>query len=870
MINIVRKVLKELHNKSIIKKVLNENYQDENISQEERNRIIGEYGWLKDEEKIEGILKNPPFEKQFREKNRYYNRIVNSYRVRYIISNEVKKNVYFNYVGWANFVMKVGQVIGLPITVSKATVNLFFNDRDEVTKYGLEGKHLEDKKNIGQELRKSLKKIDPEEYNKRIEDIINYLKNTDITEYPNSLSKLLRDFDLITFNEKTIKSLIDFFKYNPKISFYLSFINEKNYWNKLVKFQEMLAEVIDNPNISKRYDERRMMIKKYDKIIEGKELYLFNEDGNFTEEEKDILKNWFNLANYEHSFTELGFYKPQEKGAESLIHNLHRKGIGYNVSNEIKDNTDTGDVVKFVINNIINYLKNTKDIIKYDIVSKDTIKDINGNEVIPKGSKIEVKDINNSDSYFAEFLSSPVKSDSEILYSEVYRGRYNKIIEGVYDWLSRDSVGMGIKNTIKWLMTNDLEGMIISNNIYVPNKDGNIEFYLSNIGQSNPENHIRITIRYNINLDKSENFYRIGDGKWRLNGKPSKKGILYPLPETESNLIRPKDKQIYKTIEESKTKSTIKKILKEELDDLDWIQDTVTAKLAKNEDWILVNDIDRESITEGHEIQKYLFDLGYSWVTGSLKNSLKDFCIYTMYHYGNVRDDDHIYYSDGCRGAEVRISDKDIKGGRHMIYYWSDLKPKTIKEENDLEWLTKPRNNPLDGLRLTTPMGRGGSYRLSSFKSGLTIKDDGGTHVTVTSSNGSSEYDRGTVENFIKMGIWLPIDSMNESEGFDWFDEIKPTLNVAFEEGLIKKGSVLTLSGELTDEEGRYPIQVSDFKIKIEELRGPDKYFKDITHSYFIPLQEKYFEHLGYDKSDPGDSIRFANSDGHFEILDIS
>jgi hypothetical protein len=95
-----------------------------------------------------------------------------------------------------------------------------------------------------------------------------------------------------------------------------------------------------------------------------------------------------------------------------------------------------------------------------------------------------------------------------------------------------------------------------------------------------------------------------------------------------------------------------------------------------------------------------------------------------------------------------------------MIYYWSDLKPKTIKEETDFDWVNEPRNNPLDGLRLTTPMGRLGD--------GLTIKDDGGTYVTVISSNGSSEYHRGTVKNFIKMGIWLPKKDINESNDFDW------------------------------------------------------------------------------------------------------
>jgi hypothetical protein len=72
----------------------------------------------------------------------------------------------------------------------------------------------------------------------------------------------------------------------------------------------------------------------------------------------------------------------------------------------------------------------------------------------------------------------------------------------------------------------------------------------------------------------------------------------------------------------------IKRILREEFNELDWIKDVVTAKLSKNENWILINDVDRESISEGHEIQKYLFDLGYSWGTGDLKNHLKDFCIY--------------------------------------------------------------------------------------------------------------------------------------------------------------------------------------------------------------------------------------------------
>ena len=127
-------------------------------------------------------------------------------------------------------------------------------------------------------------------------------------------------------------------------------------------------------------------------------------------------------------------------------------------------------------------------------------------------------------------------------------------------------------------------------------------------------------------------------------------------------------------------------IIGKESDGMEWIKDVVNIKLAKNENWILVNDIDRESITEGHEIQKYLFDLGYDWGIGDF-DSLKDFCIYTIYHFGDDKDVDQIYYHSGCRNAEVRISDRDIKKGKHMVYYWSDLKPKTITESDGLDWI---------------------------------------------------------------------------------------------------------------------------------------------------------------------------------------
>ena len=215
-------------------------------------------------------------------------------------------------------------------------------------------------------------------------------------------------------------------------------------------------------------------------------------------------------------------------------------------------------------------------------------------------------------------------------------------------------------------------------------------------------------------------------------------------------------------------KNLIRKILKEESNDINWIKDTVTTKLSGDEDWILVNDVDPKSLEVSHQIQQYLFDLGYSWNTDDSK-PLKNLYIHSIYHFGQLQgyNKGQIYYADGYNNHQIRTSRRDIASGKYMVYYWSDLKPTTIKEENEFDWINEPRNNPLDGLRLTTPMGRLGD--------GLTIKDDGGTYVTVISSNGSSEYHRGTVKNFIKMGIWLPKESINESDELDWIKDTVTT-----------------------------------------------------------------------------------------------
>lgn len=92
-----------------------------------------------------------------------------------------------------------------------------------------------------------------------------------------------------------------------------------------------------------------------------------------------------------------------------------------------------------------------------------------------------------------------------------------------------------------------------------------------------------------------------------------------------------------------------------------------------------------------------------------------------------------------------------------------------------------------------------------------------------------------------------------------WIKDVKPTLNDAFEQGTLKKGDVLTLSGELADCDAITTKEVNDFKIKITKLK------KKINNSYFIPLQKKYWEHLEYEGK--GDT-RFYGSDGKMTIED--
>lgn len=146
-------------------------------------------------------------------------------------------------------------------------------------------------------------------------------------------------------------------------------------------------------------------------------------------------------------------------------------------------------ISQYIVNNIEEHISTIDDINKYDIVS-----DINHNDIINVGDKIEIKknDIHKvTDSFYSEPLTSPVKrSNSPILNNEEYLKTYNDLIYNVYRYLKEYNVG----DKILSLYRRNVKGIFFEDYIYIPLN--NIELYISNRGRST--SHNRLTIRYKI------------------------------------------------------------------------------------------------------------------------------------------------------------------------------------------------------------------------------------------------------------------------------------------------------------------------------------------------------------------------------------
>ena len=114
----------------------------------------------------------------------------------------------------------------------------------------------------------------------------------------------------------------------------------------------------------------------------------------------------------------------------------------------------------------------------------------------------------------------------------------------------------------------------------------------------------------------------------------------------------------------------IRKIIREELDDLDWIRD-ITHQLPMDRDWWLINDVDPNSLEVSREIQQFLFNQGFSWLTGK-----KDFAPYkfsAISHRGGTyeRQEGLFGYYPTSEHTAKEIEEYESENGE--IYYWSKL-----------------------------------------------------------------------------------------------------------------------------------------------------------------------------------------------------
>ncbi len=274
-------------------------------------------------------------------------------------------------------------------------------------------------------------------------------------------------------------------------------------------FTSLLKNIIDNnkdvvPIIERiSYMVKNDIIKDRSKIIGSKEKLKGLSINNVNE----ILKV-SNFSEYENSFIDKGFHKPIGKTKEGIIHNLPINYLN-KIIMEITDNLSETDEIRYyhidrisqyIVNNIEEHISNIDDINKYDIIS-----DINYNDIINVGDKIEIKknDIHKvTDSFYSEPLTSPVKrSSSPILNNEEYLKTYNDLIYNVYRYLKDYNVG----NKIISLYRRNVKGIFFEDYVYIPLN--NIELYLSNRGRST--SHNRLTIRYKI--ISTDNIYILKD-----------------------------------------------------------------------------------------------------------------------------------------------------------------------------------------------------------------------------------------------------------------------------------------------------------------------------------------------------------------------
>ena len=112
-----------------------------------------------------------------------------------------------------------------------------------------------------------------------------------------------------------------------------------------------------------------------------------------------------------------------------------------------------------------------------------------------------------------------------------------------------------------------------------------------------------------------------------------------------------------------------------ESDDFDWIRD-ITHQLPKDRDWWLINDVDQNSLEVSREIQDFLFNQGFNWISGRRKFLPNKFS--AISHRGGTygQQSGTFSYYPTSEYTTKEIERYEAENGE--IYYWSQLKSDSL------------------------------------------------------------------------------------------------------------------------------------------------------------------------------------------------
>ena len=174
------------------------------------------------------------------------------------------------------------------------------------------------------------------------------------------------------------------------------------------------------------------------------------------------------------------------------------------------------------------------DVDKYDIISTSPVNVVSDNEniVIPRGSKIEVKDADSREYHLSEFFGVYKDSKLPLGYKKIpqYRKIYNDIIKGLYEKIKINDKGIIDK------ISTSTEGLFFRNYKYIPLERKMLSWSLDGrVKKSEGMDEYRLTVRVDMSEEDTTE-YQWTTENGNCNCEPFLKGVKCPQNESTDRI----------------------------------------------------------------------------------------------------------------------------------------------------------------------------------------------------------------------------------------------------------------------------------------------------------------------------------------------